>query len=273
MAKEDLGINPYTGKYTSDPGDAYLRPLPLPEQSSITPEVQEAFKKHLKESNTMSTARYHSVPEKLFEATGMPPWNGTSYFRVYYRIPTRETFSLYDVTAELFLTMNDNESVDSFTVDLLGEPGERKDKLRISHWANLPPIGRSHTSIDATLQERDLRANYDNDQLHDFLFKPNYDDFGVNIFFEELQARGKMNFGDTQVEYDKENGLVKLKRETNGEIRDEITIPTKIDSQQITQELIPAQLQNNPLEADPEHDHWKTTDLKHDLGIDWQRPN
>jgi len=75
-----------------------------------------------------------------------------------------------------------------------------------------------------------------------------------------------------QATYVEDVDLIKIKKQENGEVKDEVEIPATLDITEIKEKLFPKTYFSDPYETDPGEDtSWKRPDLLEILKIKWER--
>lgn len=274
--KELRAFDPSTGQWIKEP---YLRPLPPPEQSSITPEVQQAFKDYLEWANLIGDNHYN-VPEKLFFVSKTADrQTGDAYERQYYRVPLRDSFSQDDQST--MLRIRDEKAINVRFIHLrkYSELIKERDTWEgFEIWHVFPKGNESSdevTNIRIRFHDRKLEIGYKAGEFWHARIEPENQEPEVGIFMEELnKIGGIIKSPNREVVLDKDNETIRLIREESGSIKDDVTLPLRIDFERAFNDLIPEQILEHPFAASPDLDNkWKEVDLKRDFGIDWQRPN
>ncbi len=83
---------------------------------------------------------------------------------------------------------------------------------------------------------------------------------------------GVQSTGDFDVltDEDRQSGILKVERVEQGDVKDEIEVPVKIDPQALKDKWIDPRLLENPQNPDPSLDlSWKGVDFFHDAGLRW----
>ncbi len=270
---EEKPKHPLTGEsYDEETERARLTPIDKLKDA----EIQAKFKDFIKESLRDNPEKRKINAKKLLEISSQRGWAFRSYFSY---VPNTDTFQErasinftetegnYNLT-ELIKYGEDRGDSTHLVFDQVKilEDGERKvvwEGVRIS-------LDNNHNSIE---------LNYDeNGNIIKFNLNPQHTYHPLtNIDIAELKNKKhiKIDEGNTNYEWEinEADKIITFKRIKDGRLCDSMSIPTKIDKEQVINDLCPHELIENPYEANSDCDNkWLDKDiLKDTFGIDWQR--
>lgn len=298
--RDVLGFDP-----TEDPGRFSSQvPQPKDESTGFPENWRELFHANIKGSARTDEKHGGGLivedPENLFSIRDRRRYNGidNGFSREYHRyaqganrvegqrgfegytLPPRfETSSsaLLPAAAEgkqrLFLhTRSDNSETSS--IEFNGDWLPRDDQVVIKK---------------AGVGGREFKVAYDKDgnvgqvDFHIVHTREDVDAEGVpdiyadDYFLRKYESEGrwydggdKDNIGELEMEEDKKTGRIIIRRTENGEVKDEMEFPMKINPQALKDKWLPYELLRNPKNPDTRLDeNWRGVDFFHDAGLRW----
>jgi hypothetical protein len=278
---EEKQKHPLTGE-PFDEETERQRLIPLgPKKELVTPEMQRAFAEDYLPRVTRGLDTLRVVEDKLFYSGEYRRHDSVNYHRCYV-IPRHNDFSDHAMIEMLI-----NQKIEHLTVLLLGEQVDieysEKDRFRIEY----EPEGETEVlSISGVINKRRIYAAYNNNgNLEDFYmnsathlhedpdFTLDHDQIYTNV--DKIRKLGKILFTARgyvyELGFDEENDNLTLKRKEDEELKDSISIPLKLNIEDVINTLVSREIFNDPVQADLKYDEsWKNANFE-TFGVKWHR--